>query len=98
MGGCEVFIRLADWLIFWRRLVWIYGTMHLHCFDIGEFIPLSLSEVVLVGWFGWVVVPPHDLGDHICIDPPGYFSVGWVLPSLSWVRADVLCPGVDGPG
>ena len=48
-------------------------------FDIGGFIPLGLVEVFLVGWIVWMVLYPRDIGVHVCLYPPDYGHVGWML-------------------
>ena len=45
-----------------------------------------------------VVLPPRDLVEHVCLAPPGSFPFGWVFPSLGWMCADVLLPGLYVPG
>ena len=91
-------IRMANSSIFFRCLVQIPVTINICHFDLCGLIPLSLVVVVFVGWFGWVVVTPHDLDEHVFLAPPRYCIVGWVLPYLGWVCADVFCPRLYVPG
>ena len=70
--------------------------MHLCCFGIGGFIPLGLVYVILVGWFGCVLVSLSELDVHFSLDAPGAFPVGFLLLSLVWILAEVRFPWVDG--
>ena len=98
-----------DWVDVQFPLTWWLGQyfggvfsgdpdMHLRWFDLGWFITLDLVEVVLVGWFGWVVVYPRELGVHVCLAPPEYCPVGWVSLYFGWVLVYFHCPWVYGPG
>ena len=59
---------------------------------------MGLVEVFLVGWNVWMVLSPCDMGVHVCLSPPDYGPIGWMLLFLGWVQADVSRPGVYGPG
>ena len=90
LGGRLVSSRLVTWLISWCYLVRILRKMNLYLFDIGGFISLGLVEELLVGWFVWVVVLPHELGGHVFLARPGTCHVVWLLLSLGWVCAHVI--------
>ena len=85
LGGRAVSGIPVTWLIFWWWFVQTPGTIHLCRFTIGGLIPLGLVEDVLVGWFGWVAILPHEPGEHVFLAPTGACPVGWVLLSLGWV-------------